>query len=54
MVANAHIDKLSKKIASRIGAYKRIRDFVPTPTLHCVYNALIQSQFVYCINYRLG
>ena len=27
-----HIGKLSKKIASRIGAIKRIRDFVPTPT----------------------
>ena len=40
-----HIDKLSKKIASGIGAIKRIRDFVPTPTLHCIYNALIQSQF---------
>ena len=38
-----HIDKLSKKIASGIGAIiKRIRDFVPTPTLHCIYNALIQ------------
>ena len=43
-----HIDKLSKKIASRIGAINRIRDFVPTPTLHCIYNALIQSQFDYC------
>ena len=43
-----HIDKLSKKVASGIGAIKRIRDFVPTPTLHCIYNALIQSQFDYC------
>ena len=43
-----HIDKLSEKIASGIGAVKRIRDFVPTPTLHCIYNALIQSQFDYC------
>ena len=42
------IDKLSKKIASGIGAIKRIRDFLPTPTLHCIYNALIQSQFEYC------
>ena len=40
-----HIDKLSKKIASGIGAIKGIRDFVPTSTLHCIYNALIQSQF---------
>ena len=28
------IDKLPKKIASRIGAIKRMRDFVPTPTVH--------------------
>ena len=40
-----HIDKLSKKIASGIGAVKVFRDFVPTPTLH---NALIQSQFDCC------
>ena len=40
-----HIDKLSKKIAFGIGEIKRIRDFVQTPTLHCIYNALIQSQF---------
>ena len=39
---------ISKKIASRIGADKRIRDFFPTPTLYCIYNALIQSQFDYC------
>ena len=42
----AHTDKLSKTFPS--GAIKRIRDFVPTPTLHCIYNALIQSQFDYC------
>ena len=43
-----HIDKLTKKITSGIGAIKRIRDFVPTPTLHCIYNALIQCLFDYC------
>jgi len=43
-----HIATLSKKIASGIGAIRRIRDFVPTPTLHCIYNALIQSKFDYC------
>ena len=37
-----HINKLSKKIASGIGAIKRMRDFIPTPTLHYIYNALIQ------------
>ena len=40
-----HINKLPKKIASGIGAIERMRDFVPTPTLHYIYNALIQSQF---------
>ena len=43
-----HIDKFSKKVASGTGAVKRIRDFLPTPPLHCIYNALIQSQFDYC------
>ena len=42
------VDKSSKKIASVIGAIKTIRDFVPSPTLHCIYIALIQSQFDYC------
>ena len=40
-----HINKLSKKVVSRIGAIKRMRDFVPTPTLHYIYNTLIQCQF---------
>ena len=31
-----HIDKLSIKIASGMEAIKRIKDFVPTPTLHCI------------------
>ena len=44
-----HIDKLSKKIASRIGAINRIRDFVPTPTLHCIYNALINLNWIIVI-----
>ena len=43
-----HIDKLSKKVASGIGAIKRIRLFVPPPALHYIYNALIQSHFDYC------
>ena len=36
-----HIDKLSKKIASGIGAIKIITPFVPPSPLHCIYNALI-------------
>ena len=43
-----HIDKLSKKIASGIGAIKSNRGVAPLPALHCVYNVLIQSQFDYC------
>ena len=41
-----HIDRLSKKIASGIGAIKIIRDhFVPTPTLHCIYTAPIHLDY---------
>ena len=43
-----HIDKLSKKIASGIGAIKRIRPFVPPDTLLYIYSALIQPHFDYC------
>ena len=43
-----HIDKLSKKVTSGIGAIKRIRPFVPPSTLHYIYNTLIQSHFDYC------
>ena len=41
------IDKLSKKIASGIGAIKRIRAFVPPGVLHLVFNALVQPNFDY-------
>ena len=43
-----HFDKLSKTIASGIGAINRIRPFIPSPTLHYLYNALIQSHLDYC------
>ena len=43
-----HIYKLSKKVAPGIAARKRIRPFVPPPTIHYIYNALIQSHFDYC------
>ena len=45
---NEHINKLSKKIASGIGALKRIRPFVPTTTLQFIFNSLIQPHFDYC------
>ena len=43
-----HIEKISKKIASAIGALKRIRSYVTTDTAIQVYRALIQPYFDYC------
>ena len=40
--------KLTKKIASGIGAIKRIRHLVPYGTLHSIYQALVQPHFNYC------
>jgi len=45
---SSHTDKLTKKIASGIGAMKRIRHFVPQATLHLIYQAIIQPHFDYC------
>jgi len=45
---SSHIDKLTKKIASGIGAIKRIRHFVSQATLHLIYQAIIQPHFDYC------
>ena len=45
---SAHIKKVSKKVASGIGAIKRIRDLVPQVTLQLIYQALIQPHFDYC------
>lgn len=45
---NCHIEKLTKKIASGIGAMKCVRHLVPPPTLHLIYQALIQPHFHYC------
>ena len=45
---SSHIDKLTKKVASGIGAIKRISHLVPQATLHLVYQALIQPHFDYC------
>ena len=42
------IDKLCKKIASAIGAIKRVKQFVPQSTLLCTYNSLVQPQFDDC------
>jgi len=45
---SSHIDKLTKTVASGIGAIKRIRYLVPQATLHLIYLALIQPHFDYC------
>jgi len=42
---HSHIDKLCKKIASAIGAIKRVKPFVPQSTLLNIYNSLVQSHF---------
>ena len=44
----AHINDLTKKIASGINALKRIRSFVPTTTLKLIFNSLVQPHFNYC------
>ena len=43
-----HIDYISSKVSSGIGAIKRLREFVDQSTLVKVYNALIQPFFDYC------
>ena len=45
---HSHIDKLCKKIASAIGAIRRVKPFVPQSTLLNVYNSLVQSHFDQC------
>ena len=47
---NCHIEKLAKKIASGIGAMKRVTPghLFPPATLHLIYQALIQPHFDYC------
>ena len=44
---SGHIEKVTKKVASGIGAIKRIRHLVPQATLQLIYQALIQPHFDY-------
>ena len=44
---NCHIEKLTKKIASGIGAMKCVRHLVLPATLHLIYQVLIQAHFDY-------
>ena len=48
LIWNEHINQTSRKIASGIGALKRIRSFVPDTTLQFIFNPLVQPYFDYC------
>ena len=43
-----HIDSISKKVSSGIGAIKLIKPYVPKDCLNQIYNALVQPYFDYC------
>ena len=43
-----HVENVSKKIASAIGALNRVRQFIGTDTALKIYIALIQPYFDYC------
>ena len=43
-----HIENISKKIASAIGALKPVRQFIDISTTQTIYGALIQLCFDYC------
>ena len=45
---SVHIEKITKKIASGIGALKRVRSFITTKTAVQIYQALMQPHFDYC------
>ena len=46
---HCHIEKLTKKITSGIGALKRVyRSLIPASTLHLIYQALVKPHFDYC------
>ena len=43
-----HIQSICKKIASALGAIKKIRHLIPFNVLINVYDSLIQPHFDYC------
>ena len=43
-----HTNEITKKIASGIGALKRVRPFVRVNTLMTIFNSLVQPHFNYC------
>ena len=52
MTWHDHIDKLCKKVASAIGALKRVRSFITIDASIQIYQALIQPHFDYCCTNR--
>ena len=45
---NKHIDIISKKISSGIGAVRKLKPHVDHNTLICAYNTLVLPHFDYC------
>ena len=43
-----HIDSICSKVSAGTGAMRRVKPFVPLPTLKMLYNAIIQPYFDYC------
>ena len=43
-----HVEEISSKVFSAIGAFKRVRPFIPKETAIQIYNALILPNFDYC------
>ena len=43
-----HVDEISKKVSSAIGALKQVRPFISINTATQIYNALILPHFDYC------
>ena len=50
---SGHIEKVTKKVVSGIGAIRRMMRLVPQATLRVIYETLIQPHFDYCYkNYK--
>ena len=46
-----HIHAISKKVASSIGALKRVRPFISSHTAIKIYKGLIEPHFDYCLGW---
>ena len=43
-----HIDSICFKVGAGVAAMRRVKPFVPLPTLKMLYNAIVQPYFDYC------